>query len=167
MSSFILLRLYRNHSALLDSLHAPTQPYTTTYLSCPLLCHSNHAHPVSLSDSEIPLVRPAVLTGWLPSFHSIRFQDSFDAAYLQDSSCQWFTYLPGFHSCTSLGVLWKGVESNHRPKASAFSLYHFRRWFLLSSTTLSYPSSSSLFASLFYSDLILPSAIIRWMWCSG
>ena len=26
-----MLRLYRNHSALLDSLHAPTQPYTTTY----------------------------------------------------------------------------------------------------------------------------------------
>ena len=35
--SFIVLRLYRNHSALLDSLHAPTQPYTTTYLLCMLL----------------------------------------------------------------------------------------------------------------------------------
>ena len=26
-----MLRLYRNHSAPLDSLHTPTQPYTTTY----------------------------------------------------------------------------------------------------------------------------------------
>ena len=26
-----MLRLYRNHSALLDSLHTRTQPYTTTY----------------------------------------------------------------------------------------------------------------------------------------
>ena len=37
--SFIMLRFNRNHSALLDSLHAPTQPYTTTYQP-----YSTHRH---------------------------------------------------------------------------------------------------------------------------
>ena len=38
--SFIVLLCDSNHSALLDSLHAPTQPYTTTYQP-----YSTHRHP--------------------------------------------------------------------------------------------------------------------------
>ena len=49
-----MLLCHSNHSALVDSLHAPTQPYTTTY-PCMLLCHSNQSQLVSLTDSELPL----------------------------------------------------------------------------------------------------------------
>ena len=52
--SFCMLLCHSNHSALVDSLHAPTQPYTTTY-PCMLLYHSNQSQLVSLTDSELPL----------------------------------------------------------------------------------------------------------------
>ena len=62
--SFIVLRLYRNHSALLDSLHTPTQPYTTTYQ--PYSTHRNLTRRLLLG-RKFPL-HSVVLTDWLPSF---------------------------------------------------------------------------------------------------
>ena len=62
--SFIVLLCDSNHSALLDSLHAPTQPYTTTYQ--PYSTHRNLTRR-SLLGRKFPL-HSVVLTDWLPSF---------------------------------------------------------------------------------------------------
>ena len=93
-----MLRLYRNHSALLDSLHTPTQPYTTTYQ--PYSTHWDQL--VVVAGSEI--TARACFLFWRCTydhvscrlFHLSPRLVSFDAAYLQDSQlCQWFAYLPG------------------------------------------------------------------------
>ena len=99
-----MLRLYRNHSALLDSLHAPTQPYTTTYPSCMLQWYCNHAHPVGVSDSEITLSIWQYLRIEYRPFHTISF---WSLSMLP--ICRIFNYVNGLPTCrdchyTSLGV---------------------------------------------------------------
>ena len=114
-----MLRLYRNHSALLDSLHAPTQPYTTTYQ--PYCSHRGQL--VAIAGSEIPLTLGCTY-GLVTAFSTPSFRGSFAAAYLQDSSCQWFAYLPGL----SLHVprrLRKVRDSNPRVAVEQYRTYAF------------------------------------------
>ena len=98
VSSFIMLRLHRNHSAI-NTLHVPTQPYTTTYQP---YCSHRDLTRRSLLGRNLPL-NLAVLTDWIPSFPRLRLPVYFDAAYLQDLC---INNLPTCRDClcASLGV---------------------------------------------------------------
>ena len=145
-----------NHSALLDSLHAPTQSYTTTYQ--PYCSHRSQL--VATAGSEI--TARACFLFWQCTcdlvsgrlFHLSPRLVSFDAAYLQDSSCQWFAYLPGL----SLHVprrLRKVRDSNPRIVLTIAAL----------AVRCFQPDSANLpcfyrYAALFiFSSLILPFSI--------
>ena len=70
-----------------------THPLSLTLLPTSLILYIG-TNSWSLLGRKLPLTL-VVLTDWIPSFPRRHLQVSFDAAYLQDSSCQWFAYLPG------------------------------------------------------------------------
>ena len=107
LSSFALLFRsfrcdYRNHSA---NVSCPTfpRPYTTTYLSRMLLCHSNNPHPVGLQIRKLPTsdccTRDPLscrLFPLAPRFGLFRCR--FSSATRLPQCYNMSAYLPGLHS---------------------------------------------------------------------
>ena len=111
---FRLLLCYSNHSAPIDSLLTPTQPYTTTYL-CLVCCYyvTNISPSRGLVRVGIYHTMPAVLTVQKNRlFPRQQFSGLFRCCLIAGFSlCQWFAYLP----VSPLHVprrLWKVAESN-------------------------------------------------------
>ena len=111
-----MLRLYRNHIQhfLTLSIHV----LSLTLLPTSLILHIG-ANSWLLLGRKLPLTLAFFFGVVLTSVFQVAFPVltprlvSFDAACLQDSSCQWFAYLPGL----SLHVprrLWKERDSNPR-----------------------------------------------------